>query len=580
MNPRSGHLQACARQSRPREPSGPSTSHERAVYTGRVADDAATADDVTLGALIDGLAGRHGDRLALVAQDRRLSFAELAEESDRAALALARVGVSVGTRVGLLMPNRPAWLACAIGAWKLGAIVVPLNTLFRAPELEYALRHADVSVLISVAGFLRHDYAAMLRELCPEIGRLGAAPLRSPRLPSLRQVIVAGEPRPAGALAFDAWLRGEVAPDREWLAAAKKQVSPALEAGIFFTSGSTAAPKGVVHTHATMRQAALNVADRLGITPQDRTWAYLPFFFNGGLVGVALATLSRGATLLLQEVFEAGETLELMRTEGCTLLFAWPHQAQALIAHPTFDRNTLRLHKGPGANALWAAHLFPPNHQAVGTWGMTETGPMACSTRYDDPLALRSSTHGRAMPGLEVRIVDPVSGAPLPAEAEGEIVVRGSSLMARYYKMDPARCFDRDGFFHTGDLGRLDESGHLHFIGRIKDVIKTAGVNVAAAEVEAVLASHPEVRLACVTAVSHATRGEDVAAFIVPREEGCNQEDLLQFCRDRLASYKVPRHLFFCAEGDLPVLGSGKIAKQPLRVLAEQRLRGANKAAC
>lgn len=556
----------------------PSTRSKRAVYRRPVADDAATANDETLGALIDGLARRHGDRLALVAPECRLSFAELADESDRAALALAGMGVSVGTRVGLLMPNRPAWLACAIAAWKLGAIVVPLNTLFRAPELEYALRHADVSVLISVAGFLRHDYAAMLRELCPEIDRLGAAPLRSPRLPCLRQVIVAGEPRPAGALAFDAWLDTEIETDRKWLTAAKKHIVPSLEAAIFFTSGSTAAPKGVVHTHASMRQAALNVADRLGITPQDRTWAYLPFFFNGGLVGVALATLSRGAALLLQEVFEPGETLELMRAEGCTLLFAWPHQAQALIAHPTFDRNTLRLHKGPGANAPWAAQLFPPSHQAVGTWGMTETGPMACSTRYDDPLALRASTHGRAMPGLEVHIVDPESGTPLPAGAEGEIVVRGSSLMARYYKTDPAGCFDRDGFFHTGDLGRLDESGHLHFIGRIKDVIKTAGVNVAAAEVEAVLAAHPKVRLACVTAVSHATRGENVAAFVVLRDQGCSEEDLLYFCRDRLAAYKVPRHLFFCAEGDLPVLGSGKIAKQQLRALAEQRLHGAKRA--
>ncbi len=538
-----------------------------------MAEDA-TPEHRALGDLVDELARSHGRRLALVARDRRLSFTELAHESERAADALGRLGVAAGTRVGILLPNRPEWLFCAFGAWKLGAIVVPLNTLFRLPELEYALRHADVAVLIAAAGFLRHDYAAMLRELCPALADRGALPLQAPRLPCLRRVIVAGEPRPAGALPFEEWLAPGATVNREWLAAAQRQVASSDEAAIFFTSGSTAAPKGVVHTHASMRQAAANVADRLGITADDRTWAYLPFFFNGGLVGVALATLSRGAALLLQEVFEPGETLRLMEEQGCTLLFAWPHQAQALVAHPGFDRRKLRLHKGPGANTSWAAQLFPPDHQAVGTWGMTETGPMACATRYDDPPALRAGSHGRAMPGLEVRIVDPESGVPLAAGAEGEIAVRGSSLMARYYKTEAARCFDGDGFFHTGDLGRLDASGHLHFLGRLKDVIKTAGVNVAAAEVEAVLAAHPQVRLACVTAVSHPSRGENVAAFVVLREEGTGEEELLDFCRRRLASYKVPRHLFFCSEAELPVLGSGKIAKQQLRSLAEQRLRG------
>jgi fatty-acyl-CoA synthase len=524
----------------------------------------------TLGGLVDHLAHHHGNRVALVAGKRRVTFAELAADSDRAAGALAAAGVSCGTRVGMLMPNRPEWLACAIGAWKLGAIVVPLNTLFRLPELEHALSHADVTVLITVARFLRHEYAAMLTEMCGELAYERLAILRNPRLPSLRQVIVDGEPRPAGAMAFDTWLQA-TGLDPDWLAAAQKQVKPSQEAGIFFTSGSTAAPKGVVHTHATMLQAAANVADRLGITPDDRTWGYLPFFFNGGLVGVALATLSRGATLLLQEVFEPGETLRLMREEGCTVIFAWPHQAQALLAHPSFDRSSLRIRKGPGANTLWAEQLLQPDHQAVGTWGMTETGPMACSTRFDDPPALRAGTHGRPMPGLELRIVDPESAHPLPSDTDGEIVVRGTSLMTHYYKMAPAECFDREGFFHTGDLGRLDASGHLHFIGRIKDVIKTAGVNVAAAEVEAVLAAHPKVRIACVTAVPHASRGENVAAFVVPSDPRCTTDELLGHCRARLAAYKVPRHLFLCDEADLPVLGSGKIDRQRLRVLAAEK---------
>ena len=358
----------------------------------------------------------------------------------------------------------------------------------------------------------------------------------------------------------------------DWVEAAQAQVVPTDPAAIFFTSGTTAAPKGVVHSHGTMLQAAHNVADRLGLTAEDRTWGYLPFFFTGGLVAVALATLSRGGAVLLQEVFDAGTALHLMERHACTTLFAWPHQAEALVAHPDFAHTKLRLRKGPGAQTSWAAHLFQSDHQAVGTWGMTETGPMAASSRWDDPLPVRAGSHGRPMPGLEFRIADPQTGEPLAIDAEGELLVRGTSMMLYYYKMVPHDCFDSSGYFHTGDLARLDATGHLHFLGRIKDVIKTAGVNVAAAEVEATLQEHPAVKVACVVGVAHPARGENVAAFVALRDTQCSEAELIEYCRERLASYKVPRHIFLCSEADLPVLGSGKVNKQALRALAAARL--------
>lgn len=527
----------------------------------------------TIGAFLDGLADAYRDRPALIAADGQLTYGELARDANRVAKGLARLGVSAGTRVGLLMPNRPEWLASAFGALKLGALLVPLNTLLRGPELAYALRHADVTVLIMVARFLTHAYSDVLREICPTLDRTDR-PLAAPELPALRQVVVQGDPRPAAAGDFMAMLDNGAGLADDWLAAAQRQVVPADPAAIFFTSGTTAAPKGAVHSHASMLHAAHNVADRLGLTESDRTWGYLPFFFTGGLVAVALATLSRGGAVILQEVFDPGTTLKLMAKHGCTTLFAWPHQAEALVAHPDFPRTQLRIHKGVGANTQWAARLYPHNHQAVGTWGMTETGPMAASSRYDDPLPVRAGAHGRPMPGLEFRIVDSNSGESLSTDQEGELLVRGSSLMLHYYKIAQADCFDGDGFFHTGDLARLDEDGLLHFVGRIKDVIKTAGVNVAAAEVETTLQQHPDVKVACVTAVPHPTRGENVAAFVVRRNDRCSETDLLAFCRDRLASYKVPRHVFFCGEGDLPVLGSGKINKRALRDLAAKRIAG------
>jgi fatty-acyl-CoA synthase len=201
---------------------------------------------------------------------------------------------------------------------------------------------------------------------------------------------------------------------------------------------------------------------------------------------------------------------------------------------------------------------------------MSETGPMASSSRFDDAPADRAAAHGRPMPGLELRIVDPDTNQPLPADCEGELVVRGSSLMRTYYKRDRAECFDGEGFFHTGDCARLDARGWLHFVGRIKDVIKTAGVNVAAAEIEAVLLQHPGVKVAHVIPVPHATRGENIGAFVVRAGGECSAADLQAHCGAALASYKVPRHIFFIEEAQLPTLGSGKVDRQALRTRAAE----------
>jgi fatty-acyl-CoA synthase len=521
----------------------------------------------TIGHRLKALAAEHGSNPALIFDDQALSFAELAADARRVASALAALGVGKGSRVGILMPNNPDFLRCAFGAWRLGAIVVPINTLFRSTELAYVLQHADVSVLFMVSRFLRNHYLRMLVELCPELVH-SPAPLRAPALPCLRHVVCHSYDMPSGAIAWEDFLASGEADSTPWSVASLDAVMPTDDAVIFFTSGSTAMPKGVVHTHASMLRAADNVADRLGLGPDDRTYGYLPLFFNGGMVGVVLATLARGGCVLLQEVFDADETLRLLERHHCTTLFAWPHQAEALLRHPKFDRDALHIRKGPGANTKWAQAILRPDHQAVGTWGMSETGPMASSARWDDPASDRAGAHGRPMPGLELRIVDPDSNQPLPAECEGEIIVRGSSLMRTYYKRDPAECFDEEGFFHTGDCGRLDARGWLHFVGRIKDVIKTAGVNVAAAEIEAVLMQHPGVKVAHVVPVPHTTRGENIGAFVVRGAANCSAADLQAHCGAALASYKVPRHIFFVDEEQLPTLGSGKVDRQALRVQA------------
>jgi fatty-acyl-CoA synthase len=429
-----------------------------------------------------------------------------------------------------------------------------------------------VSVLIAAERFLRHDYAAMLDEIAPGVART-AATVRRPELPALRAVAWLGT---TGGVLDLAPLTSACS-DASWADALAAQVSPADLATLFFTSGTTAEPKGVVHTQRAIRRAADDVATVLGLTAEDRTWGYLPFFFTGGLVAVALATLARGGAVVLQEVFDAGEALRLLEGERCTVFFAWPHQAQAITAHPDFRRDRLVLHKGVGANAKWADLLYPPDHQAVGTFGMTETAPLCTAWPWDAPLALRAGSHGPPVGEKEVRICAVEDGRVLPRGEEGEICVRGPTLFSHYYRHEPVECFDREGFFHTGDLGRLDERGALHFLGRIKDVIKSAGVNIAAAEVEATLVAHPAVAAAHVVGVPDAARGENVAAFVVLTTP-IETEQLLAYCRAQLAAFKVPRHLWIRREPELPQKASGKVDKSVLKAEALRLIGSATSA--
>jgi fatty-acyl-CoA synthase len=518
---------------------------------------------ITLPALLEALEARFGAREALISAHGRLRYDQLAGMAAAIGRALAARGVGKGTRVGLLMPNWPEWLATAFGVWSCGGVLVALNTLHRPRELAHTLVHADVSLLIAVRSFLRHDYVAAVEEIAP--GARGAVPpLRDPRLPALREIVWLESPAPDAPVDLGPLLAGAERAPADWPARLGARVSAVDPATIYFTSGTTAAPKGVVHLHAAVCRAAHDIGAVLGIEPADRTWGYLPFFFTGGLFAVALATLARGGAVVLQDVFEAGETLRLLERERCTVFFAWPHQAEALIAHPRFGDTRLFLAKGVGANAKWAVALYPADHHAVGTYGMTETAPLCTAWPWDASLERRAHSHGPPVGGKRVRICDPDGGADLPPGREGEICVQGPSLFAHYYRQAPADCFDAEGFFHTGDLGRLDAQGALTFLGRIKDVIKTAGVNVAAAEVETVLLEHPAVGAAHAVGVPDPTRGENVAAFVVVHG-AVSAETLQAHCRERLAAYKVPRHLWMRAEGELPTKGSGKVDKGALR---------------
>jgi acyl-CoA synthetase (AMP-forming)/AMP-acid ligase II len=352
-------------------------------------------------------------------------------------------------------------------------------------------------------------------------------------------------------------------------------VSPTDLATIFFTSGTTAQAKAVVHAHGALALSGRRVGECMGVGPDDAWWGHMPLFWSGGFVIGALATMAGGGRLVLQETVEPGAALELLETERCTVMAGW-HQAGPLLDHPDFARRRLALQKG--SFHVLADRLMGPGHLAVGMYGMSETATCVACARSDDPPEIRRETFGRPLAGMEIRIVDAETGAAAPPGEPGEIWVKGPTLMEGYHRVPRSETFTPDGFFRTGDLGYVDADGFLHFATRLKDVIKTAGVNVAAAEVEEALARHEAVKAAHVIGVSHPVRGENVAAFVVLHPAAVVDEpSLIAFCRAQLASYKVPKHVFVIAEAAVPRTGTGKVAKPVLRREAETRLAAAGK---
>lgn len=524
----------------------------------------------TLFGFLDALAAARPDAeaVACAPHDRvtgRLTWRQLVERSREVARKLIALGVPKGARVGLLCPNRLDWLPIAFGVARSGAVLVPLSTLWKRDEMAYALRHADVDTLLLVPRFLRHDYLQTLGEVAPEMRHSPPGLLFSTALPALRRVVIL-EGEAAGALSWD---RLGSAVSDALLSGVAGAVAPADWAAIFFTSGTTAQAKAVLHTHAALTTSARRLAPCFGITPADAWWGHMPLFWSGGFILGALATMAGGGRLVLQEVVEAGGALALLEAESCTFMAGW-HQAGALLEHPDFSRRRLALRKGT-YHAL-AERLLGPDHETIGVYGMSETATCVSASRWSDPAAIRCGTFGKPLEGMELRVVDPQTGRALAAGKAGEIIVKGPTLMEAYYRVPPAETFDADGFFHTGDLGYLDEHGYLHFVGRLKDVIKTAGVNVAAAEVEEALVRHPAVKAAYVVGVPHPARGENIAAFVVVRGAAPSEEEMRQICRANLASYKVPRHFFFIGDEEVPRTASGKVEKAALRRAAAERL--------
>ena len=506
---------------------------------------------------------------AVVEGDTRVTYAALGRRVLAAARAMIAAGVGPGDRVAVWAPNSLGWIVAALGAQSAGAALVPINTRWKGAEAAYVLSAAKVSVLCTTVGFLHTDTVGMLDADPTELPALGRIVL----LPG--SALPAG--RPAGSIPAVTWADFEAAGaaiDEATALARQQAVPPSATSDILFTSGTTGRPKGVVMSHAQTTRHFLDWCDYAGMREGDRYLIVNPFFHMFGYKAGWLAGFMRGATIFPVPVFDVPTVLELVERERITVLPGPPTIYRTILDHPDrgrHDISSLRVAVTGAADIPVAlieqmrAEL--PFTRILTGYGLTEAGTCTGSHPDDDATTI-ATTSGRAMKGLEVVVAD-AHGREVPRGTTGEVLVRGYSVM-QHYLDDPAAtaaAVDADGFLHTGDLATMDERGCVRIVGRLKDMFIVGGFNVYPAEIENTMLTHPDVGQVAVIGVPDERMGEVGMAWVVPAP-GCNPvpDEIVAWCRERMANYKVPRSVVLV--GSLPINAAGKVVKDDLRAQA------------
>ncbi|MDF3072526.1 MAG: hypothetical protein K0S54_193 [Alphaproteobacteria bacterium] len=527
---------------------------------------------LTTGQSIALLARQHGERLALSFKGRDWSFIDVRTEIERAAARLYSIGIREGDKVAVWLPNRPEFLWYWLGAGQIGAVAVTLNTRLQPEEFTYQIDQSDSTAVIVPGGTDYRDFLGDLAGVCPELlnGKPGA--LDCAALPKLRSVVAldAFDPKYKGVTDWSKPM-GDLPP-------APLATDPLAASLIAYSSGTTALPKGAMLNHSVFRKA-WDHGERFNQTAQDRLYLCVPMFGILSSINGVLTFWSRGSSVILDDRFDATETLQILQDRQCTAVYVLPLMIDKMLEHADFKSYDLsRLRTGivltidpvvfrKAANELGMKEVFT-------SYGMTETSSAATRSYWHEPLEDRINAHGKVLPDIEVRVADPDSNAVLQRGEEGEIQVRGYNVMLGYYNKpeETRRAFADGDWFKTGDLGIHRADGTIKFLRRVKDGYKHNGFNVATAEVEASLARHPAIAAVSVTDLPHARFGAVGAAFVI-RKQGikASEQEIIEFAKAKLASFKVPAHVFFVEE--FPVTaGTGKIQKFKLRELALQVL--------
>ncbi len=539
----------------------------------------------TIGNYFDDIAAKFPATEALVVcqQDVRWTYAELKERIDALAAGLLKLGIRPGERVGVWGPNSSEWTLTQMATAKIGAILVNINPAYRLYELEYTLNKSGCRAIVSAEQFKTSKYLEMLYTLAPELNNCEPGQLKSEKLPDLEIVIRMDEGKSPGMFNFAEICEAGGVDERARLETLKGELRPDDPINIQFTSGTTGNPKGATLTHCNILNNGYLTGAGMRLTPEDRLCMPVPLYHCFGMVLGNLACFSHGATVVYpSEVFDPLSTLQAVESERCTALHGVPTMFVTELALPDFEKFDLStLRTGVMAGAPCPVDVMKRvisdmnmKHILIG-YGQTEVSPINHLTLPDDPIEKRVETVGRAVPWIEIKLVD-VDGRVVPVGEKGEVCTRGYSVMLGYWNDDEqtADTIDEARWLHSGDLGIMDEEGYLRIVGRIKDMIIRGGENIYPREVEEFLYTHPKIKEVQVFGVPEQKMGEEVCAWIqVEDGESMTEDDVKSFCKGQITHFKIPKHIRFVDE--YPMTVTGKIQKFKMSELMAEELERA-----
>lgn len=531
----------------------------------------------TLGDYLEYWAEHTPDKEYIVYSDRDLRFTwkEFNQRVDDMAKGLIAIGVTKGTHVGLWAQNVPDWLTFLYACAKIGAVCITVNTNYKQNELEFLVKDSDMHTLCLTDGTWESNYVDMTYQMLPELRECQRGHLESKNFPNLKNVVYIGQEKYRGMYnTTEILLLGENTEEDEFIKL-RNSVNCHDVVNMQYTSGTTGFPKGVMLTHYNIANNGYLTGEHMKFTQEDKLCVCVPLFHCFGVVLATMNCLTHGCTEVMVERFDPLVTLASVHKERCTALYGVPTMFIAELNHPMFDMFDLScLRTGIMAGSLCPIELMRKvedkmHLRVTSVYGLTETSPGMSQTRIDDPDEVRYTTVGRDYEFVDVKVLDPETNQEVPVGVQGEMCCKGFNVMKGYYKNPKATAeiIDENGYLHSGDLGVKDENGNYRITGRIKDMIIRGGENIYPREIEEFLYHLPGVRDVQVAGVPSKKYGEEVGAFII-LDEGVKLtvDEVRDYCRGKIARYKIPKYVFFVDE--YPLTGSGKIQKFKLRDLS------------
>ena len=535
----------------------------------------------TLGQLLDQTIVRCGENDAVVYADRdfRLTWFEFGKEVDLVAKGLMALGVKRGEKVALWATNVPHWVVLMFATAKIGACLLPLNINYKSAEIDFALKQSETENIFIINGYRDCNYVEVLHSLIPELRNSARGELHSKTYPHLKRVFFLGGEKHRGMYSLNEVKNLAVEVSDEEYYARQETVDVHDVVNMQYTSGTTGFPKGVQLTHYNIANDGFWIGACQNLSSRDRVCIPVPLFHCFGCVLGVMSCVNHGATMVFLEKFDPVQVMSSIEREKCTATYGVPTMYIAMLDHPLFERFDFRsLRTGIMSGSACPVHRMQQAQskmfmrEITNPYGLTESGPVMTMTRYFEPsIERKCSTIGQALPGVEVAIIDPETGDIAPIGQDGEICCRGYGNMKGYYNMpeQTAKCIDKNGWLHSGDIGRMDEQGYYYITGRLKDLIIRGGENISPKEVEDFLGTMPGVKDVAVVGCASKKYGEQPAAFIIPADGvTLTAEQVQEFCKDKISWFKIPKYVHFL--DTFPMTASQKIQKYKLREMARE----------